>query len=201
MTLPYTPPTGTPAEVDTLAPSGIIAISTSGPWVRDNQVTGGTYGIYCKSYAAEVSGNDVTGSHTGIYARAMSCSLGWNTVTDCVGDGIHLDESPDTLGGLAVYRISGSTIADNGGAGVRANGYTLLESGAGRAGNTITGNGDYDLLVETMASVVETLPAGGNYWDHATVEDVNEYDVWDGKDDPSLTTVVLSPLGGGGGAW
>jgi len=198
--MPYGPPTGVPAEEDTLAPAAIRAISVSGPFVRDNSTTGGTYGVYCLSVSAEVTGNAVSGAHTGIYVRATACDIDDNAVTDCVGDGLHLGAKADTME-IAAYFVSANTLSDNGGAGIRANATAVLGVVSGRTGNTLTGNGDYDLVVETQASEAETLLAEGNLWDHATVEDVDLFDVWDGKDDPSLAVVLLEPLGSGGGAW
>ena len=197
--VPYAPPSGVPSEEDTFALCGIKAFSVSGPRISGNTVVGGSYGIYQNTVTGDVKYNTVTGAHTGIWAGAVACSLAGNEVTDCEGDGFAFG---DPFGAGGVFYMEKNTASGNGAAGVRAFGLVHLGSADGRSlgGNTLTGNADFDLLVETEAALVGTIYARGNYWDHGTEAEIDEYDIWDGKDDPALAIVDFMPTGEGGGS-
>jgi len=45
------------------------------------------------------------------------------------------------------------------------------------------------------ASIIDTIYAQFNLWDHTTESDIDEFDILDGKDDPTKSVVVFLPVG------
>jgi hypothetical protein len=216
VTVPYTLPTGVPVPADSLAPAGISVVGISVRGARSNVVSGGSYGVYMNAVAGHgCSGNTVTGAHTGIAVCAVSAQADSNDVRDCAGDGIGLYPYPDTSWGDCWLTVQASTAVENGGAGIRAAGRcdlggtpdpTAAQRAAYTAGgtewggrlrsdgmNVLTGNGDYDLVIDMLATEVDTIWALGNAWDHADSLGIGEHDIYDGADDPSLSRVVFWP--------
>ncbi len=181
-------PTGAP---ETWRNIGIKATCGEGV-IQGNTVDGGSIGIWDVSGATELSGNTVSGAYYGIVAAlGMDKTVSGNTVVDCASDGIRF---------LAEYLsydygpFEDNTVTDNGGAGIRL--FRDIDLGGGAlgstGGNTITGNGDYDLYVEVPAATTPVISARGNSWDHGSEAEVDAHDIYDANDDPSLADVDLS---------
>jgi hypothetical protein len=220
VTVPYSAPTGSPVQLDTLAVKGICvnAVAAAGG-VRSNHVSGGAYGIYLRTVAGACCGNDVEGAHVGIAVCGVSAAVDSNDVRDCAGDGIGLFVGGEDGGDPADTWLSlqANTIANNGGSGilvatnsdlggaphraaVRGNRTEGFGSRAGRLTseglNVVTGNGSWDLAVATQAAEVDTVWALWNTWDHADSVSIGVFDIYDIDDDPSLSRVIFWPVRG-----
>ncbi len=214
--VPYAAPTGTPVPSDSLAPAGISAVGVAIKGVRNNTVSGGSYGIYMSAVAGHgCSMNTVGGAHTGIAVCGVSVHADSNDVSGCSGDGIGLYAYDDDSWGGEWLTVQANTVVGNAGAGIHASARCdlggspdttaamFVRTAAGGAQtsrrltsaglNTLTGNGGYDLMVDMAASQVDTIWALWNTWDHADSAGIADFDVYDGDDDPSLTRAVFWP--------
>lgn len=196
ITLPY-------EELDPETYHGIGILASCGAGVvTDNTITGGALGILDRCAATEISGNVISGAHMGMFlGHPNGKDIRGNTVTGCVADGVVVERY--YVGGLAYGVFEDNTFADNGGAGLRLLYPADVGGGAQNSlgGNVLTGNGDYDLVVEVPADTAAVIYARHNTWDHATEGEIDSDDVYDANDDGSLADVDFMPLGSGGGAW
>jgi hypothetical protein len=217
VSIPYASPTGVPAPFDTLGPAAISTIGVAVAGVRNNTVSGGSYGIYLSAVAGDACMNTVEGAHTGIAVSGVSAHADSNDVRDCAGDGIGLYAAPDHPYEDAWLSAQANTVANNAGAGIYAAARCDLggapeesaerawpaqggSAGRGRLTsdglNVLTGNGLADLMVATQAAAVDTIWALWNTWDHGDSTSIGVYDVHDIDDDPSLSRVVFWPAHG-----
>jgi len=192
VTVPYVAPAGEWWEWEHHA----IRTSSGPGVVTGNTLQGGTCGILDASGASEISGNTISGAHVGIITAGLA-EFADNVITGCTGDGM-------TVGPRVNGPFTGNAITDNGGAGVRIVRVVSSHSpdfgggaSGGAGGNTITGNADFDFLVETSADTMAVIFARHNTWDHSTESDVSEWDIHDGADDAGLTVVDFMPMAGG----
>lgn len=166
---------------------GIDVISGATTEVSGNHVKGGARGLFVIADPGVIEDNTISGSHVGAEVVVVGAFRG-NSIVGCKGDGVRI-----VLNGPFEW----NTVTGNGGAGVRFDGTDLGGGPAGsRGGNTLRGNGGFDLVIESLAADAATVPAAGNRWDHRKVAGVDAFDVFDGKDDPKLTTVILTASGG-----
>ena len=129
--------------------------------------------------------NVISGSHVGLSGVVVGACRG-NVVTDCKGDGMRL-----TINGP----VEGNLVTRNGGAGVRFSGADLGGGTHGSlGGNTLRGNGAFDLVILSLAADAATILAEGNVWDHRTEALIQAQDIWDGDDDPALSKVDCVPF-------
>jgi len=219
VTVPYSAPTGAPAQLDTLAVKGIcVNAVAAGRGVRSNHVSGGAYGIYLQAVAGSCCGNDVEGAHVGIAVCGVSAAVDSNDVRDCAGDGIGLFAGGEDGDPAETWlSLQANAIANNGGAGilvatnsdlggaphraaVRADRTQGLGSSAGRLTseglNVVTGNGLWDLAVATQAADVDTVWALWNTWDHGDSVSIGAFDIYDVDDAPSLSRLIFWPARG-----
>jgi hypothetical protein len=183
------------SEVQTPAPdpyegtSGIFNYSGWGQ-VTGNKIYGGNMGYYSKAGTAEFSYNEIKGSWTGFYSMGAEV-VHHNVIKECKGDGMILDG----LKGPLYYNM----VLDNAGAGIRVT-RVPIDLGGGAEGspgkNTLQGNGNFDLYIETTSTVNPTLFARNNIWDHETAIEISQLDIRDGSDSTGLVNVDFTPWGG-----
>ena len=169
--------------------SGIFNYSGWG-YVTGNKVHGGNMGYYSKAGTVEFSNNEIEKSYTGFYSVGAE-EVHHNTIKNCKGDGMILD-------GLR-GPIYNNTVKDNAGSGIRIT-RVRIDLGGGEKQcpglNEITGNGNYDLYVESPGTQFPLLYACSNLWDHTDTIEILQYDIRDGNDTASLVKVTFTPLNG-----
>ncbi|MBI4811527.1 MAG: DUF1565 domain-containing protein [Ignavibacteriales bacterium] len=192
VTLPYLPPTGVPPEHDSLAICAVRINSISFPGLHDNQLEGGSYGVYLKALASEVVRNTITGPDRGVYLEAFSSRVDSNSVTNCADDGMILKSHTD-YGDINFIFLNNNLIANNHGNGIRLKNFATL--GTDTTGyNDIRDNTGYDLYLETPKSLTDTILAKNNHWTHITESEISEFDIYDQNDDTTLALVVFIPF-------
>ncbi|MBI4652478.1 DUF1565 domain-containing protein [Candidatus Desantisbacteria bacterium] len=179
---PYSDPDNLTCAIYTLAGAGEVS---------NNKITGGYYGIYDKSGGGKMDNNDIQSAHIGIWT-AGGKEFNNNTIKDCKSDGLIIaTKGPfsyntimNNLGaGIRILNILSTTVPDLGGGAL---------NGAGN--NTIKGNGNYDLIIESANSNIDTIFAENNYWDHSLEEEINNLDIYDGRDEEGLSIVNFVPF-------
>lgn len=198
--LPYLPPTGQLTGVDTNAVSAISVNTISFKGIWENDLQGGSYGIYLKSISPNgIANNKITSSHTGIGLATISCRVDSNMVTNCKGDGMILDIYPE-YGDTNSIRLKFNTVINNGGHGIRVkhNAQLGIKDDSLTGYNVIRNNDGYDLYLETPAMLTDTIFALNNIWTHSTEAEISEFDIYDGKDNDSLARVHFTPFSASG---
>jgi len=192
ITVPYLPlPPGfdwaTAGDLETLDANAVIITAAGGGEISDNILVGGSVGIYDSSGAFLVGDNTISNCDIGIWTVGGGHFRN-NTITDCGDDGMIF---------AATGPITGNTITGCGGAGIRLVGDCDLGGGedGGLGGNILRNNAGYELVIEVAASIIDTIYAQFNLWDHTTESDIDEFDILDGKDDPTKSVVVFLPVG------
>ncbi len=180
-------------EVQTPGPpdEGIAGIRSVSGWgtVTGNTVRGGEVGYYSKAGTVEFADNLIENSWVGFYSKGAE-EVHHNIIRNCFSDGMILD-------GLK-GPIHNNEVISNDGAGIRVT-RVPIDLGGGADGspgkNTLRGNGNYDLYVETVNTLNPVLFARYNFWDHDNANDIYQYDIRDGVDSTGLVTVDFSPYG------
>ncbi len=169
--------------------SGILNYSGWG-YVTGNKISGGNTGYYSKAGTVEFADNEIEKSYTGFYSKGRE-DVHHNIIKNCFGDGMQLD-------GLT-GPIHHNKIMNNAGAGIRVI-RVPIDLGGGEKQcpglNEITGNGNFDLYVESSSSEFPLLYACQNLWDHTDTIEILHYDIRDGNDTASLVKVTFTPLNG-----
>lgn len=169
--------------------SGIFNYSGWG-YVTGNKVHGGNMGYYSKAGTVEFSNNEIEKSYTGFYSMGAE-KVHHNSIKNCKGDGMILD-------GLR-GPIYNNTVKDNAGSGIRITSVPV-DLGGGKDNspglNLITGNGNFDMYVETSSSQYPLLYVSYNVWDHTDTLEVLQYDIRDGNDSSGLVKVSFTPVNG-----
>jgi hypothetical protein len=176
-----------PADPEEGTP-GIFNYSGWG-YVTGNKIHGGSHGYYSKAGTVEFANNEIEMSYTGF------CSTGaevvhHNIIKNCKGDGMILDGLKGPL--------HHNEVINNAGAGIRITRVPIdLGGGADSSQglNTIKGNGNFDLYIETVNPQHTVVFARYNMWDHATSEEIMQNDIRDGSDSTGLPVVDFLPLG------
>lgn len=169
----------------------VCAVYTKAGWgyVRGNTIQGGHLGYYSKAGAVDFSGNSITGSYTGFLSSGAE-EVHHNTIKECHGDGMILNG----LGGP----VHNNVIKDNTGSGIRVL-RMPIDLGGGQDTcpglNVITGNGNYDLYIESISEQHPMLFARFNVWDHSDPVEIMLYDIRDGTDSTGLVNVDFNPVG------
>ncbi|NTW23802.1 MAG: DUF1565 domain-containing protein [Lentimicrobium sp.] len=168
--------------------SGIFNYSGWG-YVTGNKITGGNMGYYSKAGTVEFANNEIEKAYTGFYSMGAEV-VHHNMIKNCYGDGMILD-------GLR-GPIFNNSIKDNAGAGIRIT-RVPIDLGGGQDTcpglNVITGNGNFDLYIETISEQHPMVFARFNVWDHSDPIDIMQYDIRDGSDSTGLVTVDFNPVG------
>ena len=193
--LPYLPPSGLSFEEDTSAICGILVYSTAFQGMNENNVQGGSYGVYLSAVASnDFVRNEIEDSHYGFYLSTVSGDVDSNRIENCTGDGMVLNVYPES--DTNSIRLNHNVVKDNGGHGIWVKGNALMgninEPGTGY--NIIKNNTGYDLYIETPAALIDTIWAQNNEWSHDTETEVAQLDIYDAADDPSRSVVVFSPI-------
>ena len=170
---------------------GTIGIFNYSGWgyVNGNKIKGGGHGYYSKAGTIEFSGNEIEKSYTGFYSMGAE-AVHHNTILNCKGDGMILDGLKGPL-----YH---NEVRNNGGAGIRITRVPVdLGGGADSSPglNTIMGNADFDLYIETVSTQYPVVYARHNIWDHASPDGIRQYDIHDGLDSTGLPVADILPLG------
>jgi hypothetical protein len=169
--------------------SGILNYSGWG-YVTGNKICGGNTGYYSKAGTVEFADNEIEKSYTGFYSKGRE-DVHHNSIKNCYGDGMQLD-------GLT-GPIHHNKITNNAGAGIRVT-RVPIDLGGGEKQcpglNEITGNGNFDLYVESPGTQFPLLYACYNLWDHTDTLEILQYDIRDGNDTASLVKVTFTPLNG-----
>ena len=181
--VPYAVPVSDDGASDEVR--GIAVRISDAADVSGNSVRGGAFGIDVVASPVVLADNVISGSHVGLSGVVVGACRG-NVVTDCKGDGMRL-----TINGP----VEGNLVTRNGGAGVRFSGADLGGGTHGSVGgNTLRGNGAFDLVILSLAADAATILAEGNVWDHRTEALIQAQDIWDGDDDPALSKVDCVPF-------
>jgi hypothetical protein len=170
---------------------GKIGIFNYSGWghVKGNTIYGGDHGYYSKAGTVEFANNVIENAYTGFYSMGAE-EVHHNIIKNCTGDGMILD-------GLS-GPIYNNIIQDNVGSGIRIT-RVPIDLGGGQDNcpglNVITGNGNYDLYIETTNSQFPEIYARFNVWDHTDTLEIMQYDIRDGNDSTGLVKVDFTPLG------
>ena len=168
--------------------SGIFNLSGKG-YVSGNKINGGQHGYFSKAGTVEFAHNEIEKSYTGFYSMGAEVVHN-NSVKNCYGDGMILD-------GLR-GPIFNNIVKDNSGSGIRIL-RAPVDLGGGQDTcpglNVITGNGNYDLYIETTNSQFPEIYARFNVWDHTDTLEIMQYDIRDGNDSIGLVKVDFTPAG------
>ena len=169
--------------------SGIFNYSGWG-YVTGNKIHGGNMGYYSKAGTAEFAYNEIEKSYTGFYSKGAE-AVHHNIIKECKGDGMILDG----LKGPLSYNM----VVNNAGAGIRITRVPIdLGGGADNSPgkNTLQGNGNFDLYIETVDAENPTLYARNNIWDHENSDQISQLDIRDGSDSTGIVNVDFTPWGG-----
>jgi hypothetical protein len=182
-------------EVNSPAPdpyestSGIFNYSGWG-YVTGNKIHGGNMGYFSKAGTVEFANNEIEKSYTGFYSMGAEV-VHHNIIKECKGDGMILDGLKGPL--------HHNEVKNNAGAGIRIT-RVPIDLGGGPDNspgkNTLQGNGNYDLYIETINSQYPTLYARYNIWDHENTDSISQSDIRDGSDSTGLVVVDFTPYGG-----
>jgi len=170
---------------------GTIGIFNYSGWgeVTDNKISGGQHGYFSKAGTIQFARNEIERAYTGFYSMGAEV-VHHNSIKNCYGDGMILD-------GLK-GPIFNNTVKDNAGSGIRIT-RVPIDLGGGQDTcpglNVITGNGNFDLYIETISEQHPTVFARFNVWDHSDPAEIMQYDIRDGSDSTGLVTVDFSPAG------
>jgi hypothetical protein len=173
-------------------PEGTLGIFNYSGWgnITGNTIFGGDHGYYSKAGTAEFAYNVIGHSFTGFYSVGAE-TVHHNIITNCKGDGMILDGLRGPL--------HHNEIKNNTGAGIRITRVPIdLGGGADNSPgkNTIQGNGNYDIYIETSNTQNPTVFARYNIWDHEIGNEIAQLDIRDGNDSTGLVTVDFSNFGG-----
>jgi hypothetical protein len=171
---------------------GTIGIFNYSGWgyITGNKIFGGDHGYYSKAGTAEFANNEIENSYTGFYSMGAEVVHN-NIIKNCKGDGMILDGLKGPL-----YR---NEVKNNAGAGIRIIRVPIdLGGGADNSPglNTIQGNGNFDLYIETTSAQNPTVYARFNVWDHDDADLVSQLDIRDGNDSTGLVVVDFTPFSG-----
>ncbi len=167
---------------------GIFNYSGKGS-VTGNTIHGGAVGYYSKAGTMVFAGNVIEKAFTGFYSQGAEV-VHHNSIKNCYGNGMILDGLKGPLHDNEIKNNAGSGILiirmpiDLGGGADASPGY-----------NTIQGNGNHDLYIETQSPQYPTLFARYNIWDHSSADEVRQYDIRDGNDSTGLVVVDFLPMG------
>jgi len=196
--LDYTAPSGLPETDDTTASCGIRVLSVGVDSICNNNIEGGTYGIYAKSAVIPIGKNNIKFAHHGMYIEGVAGHIQHNKVTNCEGNGMILD-----LYNLEGYHYDSSyfylydnSFESNKNNGLVLRNYAILGDSSNMettGGNTFKHNDGYDVFVETPSSIANILMAERNIWDYATAEEINENSIYDGTDNPAVSVIDFEP--------
>jgi hypothetical protein len=157
--------------------------------VNGNKIQGGSFGYYSKAGTIEFANNEIDKAYSG-FSSVGAEEVHHNTIINCKGDGM-------ILAGLK-GPVHNNTIKNNGGSGVRIT-RVPIDLGGGMDAcpgmNTITGNGNYDLYIETSSAQNPVLYARYNIWDHTSAADILLNDIRDAADSSGLVSVDFLPFG------
>jgi hypothetical protein len=183
-------------EIQTPSPDpleeGRIGILTSSGWgyVSGNTIHGGEIGYYTKSGAVEFAYNTIEKSYTGFFGNGAE-NVHHNIIRECYGDGMIMNGQKGPL--------SYNMVVNNGGSGIRII-KTPIDLGGGEDNspgkNTIKGNGNFNLYLESVNNLHPVLYARNNIWDHDDAGQIAQLDIRDGSDSAGLVTVDFTPWGG-----
>lgn len=168
--------------------SGIFNYSGWG-YITGNKISGGNMGYYSKAGTAEFAWNEIEKSYSGFYSMGAE-EVHHNIIKDCKGDGMILDG----LKGPLSYNM----VLNNGGAGIRITRVPIdLGGGADNSPgkNTLRGNNNFDLYIETISATNPVLFARNNLWDHESATEISQMDIRDGNDSTGLVTVDFTNWG------
>jgi hypothetical protein len=169
--------------------SGIFNYSGWG-YVTGNKIHGGNMGYYSKAGTVEFAGNEIEKSYTGFYSKGAE-AVHHNIIKECKGDGMILNG----LKGPLSYNM----VINNAGAGIRVTRVPIDLGGGADASpgkNTLQGNANFDLYIETVNAEHTILFARNNIWDHENANDIAQLDIRDGNDSTGLVNVDFTPWGG-----
>jgi hypothetical protein len=170
-------------------PSGIFNYSGWG-YVTGNKIKGGNMGYYSKAGTVEFAGNEIEKAYTGFYSMGAE-NIHHNIIKECKGDGMILNG----LKGPLSYNM----VMNSGGAGIRVTRVPIDLGGGADASpgkNTLQGNANFDLYIETVNAEHPILFARNNIWDHENANDITQLDIRDGSDSTGLVNVDFTPWGG-----
>ncbi len=147
--------------------------------VTDNYINGGWVGYRSSSGAVLFENNTITQAYTGFISSGAE-EVKNNTITNCSGDGM-------ILYGLR-GPISSNIIKDNDSAGIRL--VRNVDIGGGRlngeGNNIIRNNGFYNLVIDYVPQQPETLYVMYNAWDHTTLPEILQYDIFNEGGSPNI---------------
>lgn len=168
--------------------TGIFNYSGRGE-VTGNKISGGQHGYFSKAGTIQFARNEIEGAYTGFYSMGAEV-VHHNSIKNCYGDGMILD-------GLK-GPVFNNTVKDNAGSGILIT-RVPIDLGGGQDTcpglNVITGNGNYDLYIETINEQHPIVFARFNVWDHSDPTEIMQYDIRDGSDSTGLVSVDFSPAG------
>ncbi len=170
---------------------GTIGIFNYSGWgeVTGNKISGGQHGYFSKAGTIQFARNEIERAYTGFYSMGAEV-VHHNSIKNCYGDGMILDGLRGPL--------FNNTIQNNAGSGIRLL-RMPIDLGGGQDTcpglNVITGNGNYDLYIESISELHPMLFARFNVWDHSDPMEIMQYDIRDGSDSTGLVTVDFSPVG------
>jgi hypothetical protein len=170
---------------------GTIGIMNYSGWgyVTGNKLFGGNMGYFSKAGTVLFANNEIRKSYTGFYSKGAE-EVHHNLISECKGDGMILDGLKGPL--------YANKIKDNSGSGIRVTRVPIDLGGGGnqcQGINEITGNGNYDLYIETSDSQHPLISARYNVWDHLDTLEIMQYDIYDGNDSAGLVKVDFTPVG------
>lgn len=172
----------------------VCGIYTKAGWgyVTGNTIHGGQIGYYSKAGTENFSGNKISGSYIGFFSSGAE-EVHHNTIKNCHGDGM-------VLYGLR-GPIHNNVVKDNAGSGIHII-RPEIDLGGGNYGgpgnNTITGNGNYDLYIDSTSIQYAMIYAKYNVWDHTDTADIHSQDIYISPALQPYITVTISPVGSSG---
>jgi hypothetical protein len=170
-----------------------INITSTSSWIQNNNIWGGDIGLYINSISSFVDRNKVS-SDLGVYINSNGDFIN-NTIISTKNEAMIVDGAS---GKYFNNEISGNNCSVRIIAAKNLFSNNVIDFGGGMfgstGGNVFESETEFNMIVESNYTDVETIYAKFNKWNHQTEQEIDEFDIYDGKDQQGLSIVTFVPF-------
>ena len=161
--------------------------------IRENFIQGGDFGIYLNSQSSFVDHNQIN-SRLGNYINSDGSFLN-NVIYASEREALIVDGA---AGNFSNNQFTGQTSSVKIVKAKNQLSNNVIDFGGGllgsSGGNVFSSETGFNMIVESSYSDVETIFAKYNKWNHNTESEIDQFDIFDGKDQPGLSIVSFIPF-------
>ncbi|GIK59613.1 MAG: DUF1565 domain-containing protein [Ignavibacteriota bacterium] len=161
--------------------------------IRQNFIRGGDFGIYLNSESSFVDRNQInsecgmyTNSNGDFFENIIFASKEEALVVDGAAGRFSNNSFTGHRSSIKIINAKNlvtNNVIDFGGGSFNSYGNNIFICELG-----------FNVVVESCSSTVSTIFAKYNKWNHNTESDINEFDIYDGNDQPGLSIVNFMPF-------